>query len=446
MVGLNAHGTFEEFQNELFGFYNDEHLISDVVVTEQRLDPHIDKLAKAMSFYYSYPDLFTDLMKPVDSKFELYFFQRLILRAYNRYRQVFVTATRGASKSFLGFLSRYLTCMFVPGHLSFVVSEVKEQAANIATQKINQDLWMKFPLLANEMLPFREPGGTIRKAMVSGRGYARYTFTSGSQFDVVGIDTARGLRRHSGIFEEVILLDPIPINESIIPLMNIPRATKLGEINPNEVANSQKVFVTSAGYQYTFAYDKMIETLLKSIVYPNDYIAITIDFRVPVYHDLISPKIINELRSSPSYSQESFDREYFSHWSGKVKGAAFNYEAIKRTRKIVQADYVNKARTSEQNNGYGDEFYVVAADMAKDGAASTAVTIVKVRPLENWYSYLMVNGFEIDTTDYEKVARILKETALHYEARLLIYDATGINKPVPIHLTTNQWGTSRLMC
>ena len=109
----------------------------------------------------------------------------------------------------------------------------------------------------------------LKNATISGKGYARYRFSSGSELDVIGIGTSRGLRRHSAIFEEVILLDAQPINESIIPLMNIPRLTQLGEINPNEKANAQKLFVTSAGYQYTFAYDKMIETLLQSVLDPE---------------------------------------------------------------------------------------------------------------------------------------------------------------------------------
>lgn len=426
MIGVKPVASYEEFEEKLFDFQNDAHLESEIVVTRKRIEPHLDKLANAMSFYYSYPDLFVDLMVPKDSKFNLYFFQRLILRSYSRYRQAFVTATRGASKSFLAILSRYLTCMFVPGHLTFVVTDVKEQAANIATQKVNQDLWIKFPLLANEMMKYREVGGGIKNAVSTGKGYARYRFTSGSVFDVVGIMTARGLRRHSGLFEEVILLDGVEINENIIPLMNIPRSTLLGELNPNEKANGQKLYITSAGYQQTFAYEKMIETILSSILYPEDYITITIDFRVPLYHGLISEQVIREVRSNPSFSKDSFDREYFSHWSGRIEGAAFDYDTVKRSRVIKQPDYKNRAKTSEDNNNYGEEFYVVAADMAKDGAASTAVTIVKVRPLENWYSYLLVNGFEIDTTDYEKVARILKETAIHYEARLLVYDATGI--------------------
>lgn len=418
--------TYEDFVQANLDFHNDADLISELTVTESRIEGRLDELAKALSFFYSYPDVFADLMVPGDSDFKLFFFQRLFLRATTRYRQVFETATRGASKSFIGFLSRYITCMFVPRHQSFVTTEIKEQAANIAQQKINQDLWVKFPLLTNEMVSWRDEGGSVRKAFTGGKGYASYRFTSGSTFDVVGVDSARGLRRHSGIFEEVILLDPIPINESIIPLMNIPRLTAQGRILEDEQANGQKIFITSAGYQGTFAYDKMLETLVKSAVYPEDYICLTIDYRIPMYHNLIAPKLITEIKSSPSFSKDSFEREYFSKWSGEVKGAAFSYASIMRSRKVKFADYQNKAKETE----FGSEFYVVSADMAKDGAASTAVTITKVRPGRYSYNYLLVNGFEISTTDYEEVARRLKETALQYEAKLLVYDASGIGASI----------------
>jgi hypothetical protein len=56
----------------------------------------------------------------------------------------------------------------------------------------------------------------------------------------------RGGRRHSGIFEEVITLDPVYTNETVIPLLNTTRANIRGEINPNE-PQGQKTFITSAG-------------------------------------------------------------------------------------------------------------------------------------------------------------------------------------------------------
>lgn len=80
----------------------------------------------------------------------------------------------------------------------------------------------------------------------------------------------------------------------------------------------------------------------------------------------------------------------------------------------------------ESSDPSNPHFYVVSADMAKDGSARTAVVIYKVKPKEFFFNYSLINLFTIDTTDYEKISNILKETALRYDARLLVYDANGI--------------------
>lgn len=68
--------------------------------------------------------------------------------------------------------------------------------------------------------------------------------------------------------------------------------------------------------------------------------------------------------------------------------------------------------------------------MAKDGSAATVVEIFKVTPKEYMFNYKLVNLFKADTTDYEKIANILKQTVLMYNARLLIYDANGIGAAI----------------
>lgn len=338
-----------------------------------------------------------------------------------RKRQVFETATRGASKSWGAFASRYLTCMFVPRHTSFVVTDVKEQAASIAREKIQDDLWVKYPLLSNEMIPYRLAGGTLRSPVLSGQAYASYRFSTGATFDVVGVDSARGKRRHSGLIEEVIEQDQTKINEKIIPLMNISRRTNLGNLNPREQFNAQKIFVTSAGYMNTFAYDKMLETLFYMVVYPNDYMMITIDYHVPVKAGLLDIKTIREVRSSPSFDRDSFEREYGSTWSGEVKGAAFSPSSVLKTRKIKLADYKAKK---------GEHFYVIGADMAKDGSANTAVSILKVVPGNNSFRYMLVNGFIASSSDYEVVSNEIKRAARDYNAKLVIVDTNGIGAAI----------------
>ena len=92
--------------------------------------------------------------------------------------------------------------MIVPRLNGFVTAGTKTQAAQIAKEKVIMDLWVKFPLLKNEM---QKTGK--KAAFVEGTDYAEFRFTSGSIFDVVG-GHPRGMRRHAGIFEEVIELDP----------------------------------------------------------------------------------------------------------------------------------------------------------------------------------------------------------------------------------------------
>lgn len=388
-------------------------------VTRERIDKNAEKYAETMNKLLVYPDIFVDLMTPKNSHFSLFFEQRIVLRCMQRYRQSYFTFTRAFSKSFLAFLSRYITCMFIPRHHTFVVAGSKKQAAQIAKEKVIDDLWVKFPLMASEMkkfrrasklkVPYKESGDTVE-----------FHFPNGSVFDVVG-GKMRGGRRNSGIFEEVIDQDPVYINETIIPLLNTMRRDKRGRINPKE-PQGQKIFVTTAGYMGTFAYDKLMETLCLSLIEPNNYIVIGGSYKIPVMHGLLSAETMREILSSPSYQNDQVDREYRSIWSGSIQGAAFDANSITNLRKIKRAEY--KARLDVVDSK--DNFYVVSADIAKDGSANTAVIVARVSIGEYRFNYRFVNLFTIDTTDFEIVANTLKQTCLKYHAKLLVYDANGV--------------------
>ena len=53
------------------------------------------------SYFRRYPDRFIDFIQPDNARIKLHFYQRIYLRIIFRYRKVFITATRGTSKSFL---------------------------------------------------------------------------------------------------------------------------------------------------------------------------------------------------------------------------------------------------------------------------------------------------------------------------------------------------------
>lgn len=235
---------------EYIDFLNDADAIGDSILTPQRIDKNFNKVGEALNVLLAYPDLLIDIISPPESDFKLYFYQRLFLRSMSRHRQSYTVATRGASKTFNAFTSRWIMAMSVPRHKTFVCTEIKNQAVALATQTID-DLWSKFPLFKNEMVKIPQPGKAPTSPFKSGQGYLEYHFSSGSQFDVISVDTARGKRRHSGIIEELIEQDVVKINEKVIPVMNIGRRSLTGKFVTTE-PHAQKIFVTTAGSNEKF--------------------------------------------------------------------------------------------------------------------------------------------------------------------------------------------------
>jgi hypothetical protein len=393
------------------------------IVKKAHIKENLEKFGNAINTFLVYPDILADIMTPRDSSFSMFFTQRLVLRSMSRSRQSYHTFTRGFSKSFLAFYSRYVHTMLVPRHKSFVTAGTKGQAAQIAKEKIVDDIWNRFPLLQNEMQKMRV-AGQLRNAFIQGPDYAEFRFSHGGIFDVVG-GTIRGFRRHSGIFEEVIQLDSVFTNEVAIPLLNKPRENSKGKVNPLE-PHGTKIFITTAGYQGTYAYDKLIETLCYAALDPSRYSVLGGTYQIPINHGLLQQDTVRELLSSTTYDRDSFEREFMGIWSGAPAGSVFSANTISELRKVVKAEY-NAVEPKDPQNPH---FYVVSADMAKDGSAKTALVVMKVQPKEYQFNYTLVNLFTIDSSDYEKVANVIKQTVNNYSAKLLVYDANGIGAAV----------------
>ena len=295
---------------EYIDFIDDKDAIGMMTVTPQKIDKNFDKIGKALNTLIAYPDLLVDLITPEDSSFSLFFYQRIILRSNARHKQCYTVATRAASKTFLAFISRYFAAMELPNHHTFICAPVKKQTAEIAREKIQEDLWVKFPLLKNEMIKLPQPGKKPKDPYVIGGDYATYYFSNGSVLDVIG-SNIRGGRRHSGDIEEVIDHEATYLNEKVIPLMNVARRTSKGKVNPKE-PNAAKIYTTTAGYAGTFAYEKFIESLIYTAIDPDNYMTISMTYEIPLMHGLLDEHNLREVISSPSFDRDAFDREYRS--------------------------------------------------------------------------------------------------------------------------------------
>ena len=104
-------------------------------------------------------------------------------------------------------------------------------------------------------------------------------------------------------------------------------------------------------------------------------------------------------------------------------GAAFSTNVISACRQVKLVELKNKLTQKQLED---DCFYVICADMAKDGAADTAVGVAKVIPKDHYFTYKFINLLTVPSTDYMVVANTFKKLVLTYNARLLVYDANGI--------------------
>ena len=390
-----------------------------VILNENYLEKNMEKIGNVMSIFSAYPDIYLDIIKPQDSSFTLFFYQRITLRALMRFKDVFGTAPRAFSKSFITILAMILQCIFIPGTKRFICAPNKTQAAQIAKEKI-VEIYDRWPLLRKEVL-----GGEISDTPGNfGKDYVTLKFRNGSQFDVVGaLDSQRGGRRHGGLIDEVRDHDETPINEVVLPLLNVSRRLPDNTVNEKE-ANQQRIFMTSAGVKTSFAYDLLIDDFIDSIIHPKSTFVFGCDYRVPVIHGLLDKTYINKLKTSSSFKEESFAREYASLWSGSSEEAWFNFDKLAKYRKIKNPETSAKLRANS------NQFYLLSVDVGRlNDQTVCCVFRVNVSGEGKYFATLVnlyVLGRQAETKTFNRQVIELKRIIKKFNPLEVVIDTNGL--------------------
>ena len=402
------------------------------ILTPAYLIEHEELFRKYCDFFTAYPDIFLDLIKPSDSTFTLFFYQRIVLRALMRFKEVYVVACRAFSKSFITILALFLQCVFIPGTKRFICAPNKNQSAQIAKEKL-VEIYDKFPLLRKEVI-----GGDISETPGNfGKDYVTIKFRNGSQFDVVGaLDSQRGGRRHGGLIDEIRDHDEVALNEIVLPLMNVSRRLPDNTVNEKEV-NQQIIAMTSAGIKNSFAYDKLIDMFESAIIDPKSSFVFGCDYRVPVLHGLLDKTFINKLKMSPSYNEESFAREYMSIWSGSSNESWFNYDKLSKYRKIKNPE------THFLNRPNSTQFYILSVDVGRLND-QTVVCVFRVNVVQGKYLATLVNLYVLgrtpETKPFSVQAADLKEIIQRFNPREVVIDTNGLGVGLGDEMVRQQVG------
>ena len=383
-------------------------------ISEERIELQKQNIRNYVAFWREYPDIFVDFLCGSNPEnFHLYFYQRVFLRGVMRHRYAYATFPRAYSKSFLSVLILMLRCILYPGSHLFVTTGGKEQAAGIAREKA-EELCKMIPGLKNEI-------DWSRGASKASKNMVEYIFKNGSILDIMAAQqSSRGKRATGGLMEECILIDQTLLNEVIIPTMNVDRRLADGSRQEDEPINKSQIYVTTAGWKNSFAYDKLIQTLIQQITDPDQAIVLGGTWRVPVMEKLLRKSFIEELKIDGTYNDSSFSREYESEWSGDAENAFFSAEKFDKYRVLLQPEYEYSGRSSKA------QYYILGVDVGRF-KCTTEVSVFKVTPqIQGAALKSLVNLYSYEAEDFEIQAINIKKLYYKYKAKQIAIDANGV--------------------
>lgn len=383
-------------------------------LSEERIRAQIPYLRQYISLWREYPDLFVEfLCGDNPQNFKLFFYQRVFLRAVIRHRYAYATFPRAYSKSFLSVLILMIRCILFPGSHLFVTTGGKEQAAGIAKEKV-EELCKLIPGLRNEI-------DWSRGASKASKDMVEYKFKNGSILDIMAArQSSRGKRATGGLMEECILIDQTLLNEVIIPTMNVDRRLSDGTRHREEVINKSQIYVTTAGWKNSFAYEKLIQILIQQIIEPSEAVVLGGTWRIPVLEELLSKSFIEELKLDGTYNDASFAREYESEWSGDAENAFFSSDKFDKHRVLLQPEYEYSGRSSKS------AYYVLGVDVGRKDC-TTECMVFKVTPQAQGSSLkTLVNIYTWEAEHFGVQAVNIKKLFYKYKARTVVIDANGL--------------------
>lgn len=200
---------------------------------------------------------------------------------------------------------------------------------------------------------------------------------------------------------------------------------KNGLLNQNEPHQVQ-IWTTSAGDKNSFAYDKTIEFLEGAIINPNQVAIFGCDYQLPVYCGLLPKNFLNEMKSSTTFSESGFAKEYMSRFVGGSSEAWFDYDKLLSCRKLVNPETHEKSRDGIES------FYIISVDVARLGC-QTVATVIKVFPNSEQWHYNLVNVYILGKVEQEKVfdhqVLELKRLIKQFNPREVVIDINGVGAP-----------------
>lgn len=185
-------------------------------------------------------------------------------------------------------------------------------------------------------------------------------FRNGSKISAeVASDNSRGFRGNILIVDEFRLVKKKIIDDVLKPMLNVPRIppyTLKPEYAHLDKEENKELYISSAWYQSDWIWLEF-QSYLKDMMKSSTTFVCSIPYQLSIYHKILSPKMVEKVRTSDTFDQIGFDMEYEALFPGENEKGYFKLADINKCRTITKAfrpptdlEYIeNKSRSVPKN-------------------------------------------------------------------------------------------------
>lgn len=284
-----------------------------------------DACALLVSYWRWYPDKFLDLIESENSDYSLELIQRVNLRAFCRYQNVFVTGSRGTTKTYAVFLSDLVKGVLWPGIQQAYYGPSLKQTADICAKTWKQ-IEKNYPMLA---------------AMWNVVSMSSDRFVLETKFGSrISITAMRGDNIHCVTAEEAAQeetgqqFDYDQFEAVVTPAVRLLRMVgKKPDIN---FPQNQFQYITSAGSQQNRAFEKRLSAY-KEMREGKSAFAIDIPSAVSVVSGIRTISWLRKLKGD--LTPDKYLREAESIWTGTSENPILKDLTLTQSKTLTMMEY-----------------------------------------------------------------------------------------------------------
>lgn len=321
-----------------------------------------DNWALLLSYWRWYPDRMLAVLEGEDSDYTLALIQALNIRVMARYQQVFITGSRGTTKTYSSFLAKMSEGVLWPGEFIRYFGPSLKQTADIADATLTQ-IRKNYPSLADHWL----------KTQNSKESFEMKTET-GSEFTIT---TMRGDNAHQVLCEEVgqeeqPVFDHRAYRNIVLPAIRLRH--QVDKVPDPMHIDCKKQYITSACRQQNETYQFRCD-ILKEMQNGESAFIIDYPWEVAVLSGIRDLAWAEDLRRK--LTPEEWMREMESRYTGVSENSVIRDEVLTEAKKIM----VMETHHCQDPNA----IYVIGYDVSHEEGARHAMCAVAVVKLTKQY-------------------------------------------------------------